>query len=104
MSVRLGVRIHREQPPELVLSYAQAVESLGFDEVWVVEDLTFAGGRPHRDTEPRRTASGSGGGGVMPALLVVLVLTGRGWEPVHHCPTRSLRAARNAAIRSLAQV
>ena len=44
MSVRLGVRIHREQPPESVLSYAQTVESLGFDEVWVVEDLTFAGG------------------------------------------------------------
>ena len=44
MSARLGVRIHREQPPESVLSYAQAVESLGFDEVWIVEDLTFAGG------------------------------------------------------------
>ena len=44
MSVRLGVRIHREQPPETIVSYAQTVESLGFDEVWVVEDLTFAGG------------------------------------------------------------
>lgn len=44
MSVRLGVRIHREQPPESVLSYAQTVKRLGFDEVWVVEDLTFAGG------------------------------------------------------------
>ena len=44
MSVRLGVRLHREQPPESILSYAHTVESLGFDEVWVVEDLTFAGG------------------------------------------------------------
>jgi len=44
VSVRLGVRIHREQPPESVLSYAQTIESLGFDEAWVVEDLTFAGG------------------------------------------------------------
>ena len=44
VSVRLGVRIHREQPPESLLSYAQTIESLGFDEVWVVEDLAFAGG------------------------------------------------------------
>jgi 5,10-methylenetetrahydromethanopterin reductase len=40
----LGVRIDREQPPESVLSYARQIEALGFDEAWVVEDLTFAGG------------------------------------------------------------
>ena len=41
---RIGVRIHREQPPESILPYAQTVEDLGFDDVWVVEDLPFAGG------------------------------------------------------------
>jgi 5,10-methylenetetrahydromethanopterin reductase len=44
VSFRLGVRIDRERAPESVLSYAQTIEALGFDEAWVVEDLTFAGG------------------------------------------------------------
>jgi 5,10-methylenetetrahydromethanopterin reductase len=44
VNCRLGVRIHREQAPESVLPYAREVERLGFDDVWVVEDLSFAGG------------------------------------------------------------
>lgn len=44
MRPRLGVRVHREQPPETVVAYAQNVERLGFDDVWVVEDLAFGGG------------------------------------------------------------
>jgi 5,10-methylenetetrahydromethanopterin reductase len=44
MNVRLAFRIDRGQAPESVLSFAQEIEALGFDETWVVEDLTFAGG------------------------------------------------------------
>lgn len=44
MTYRVGVRIHREQVPESAMAYAQRIEALGFDEVWVVEDLSFGGG------------------------------------------------------------
>ncbi len=40
----LGVMFLRELPPERLTSFARAVESQGFDELWLVEDLGWAGG------------------------------------------------------------
>jgi alkanesulfonate monooxygenase SsuD/methylene tetrahydromethanopterin reductase-like flavin-dependent oxidoreductase (luciferase family) len=44
LDCRIGVRIHGHQAPESVLAYARAIERLGFDDVWVVEDISYAGG------------------------------------------------------------
>ncbi len=69
MSVRLGVRIHREQPPESVLSYAQTVESLGFDEVWIVEDLAFGGGLTAAAAVLAATERITAGTGILAAVV-----------------------------------
>jgi alkanesulfonate monooxygenase SsuD/methylene tetrahydromethanopterin reductase-like flavin-dependent oxidoreductase (luciferase family) len=69
MSVRLGVRIHREQPPESVLSYAQAVESLGFDEAWIVEDLAFGGGLTAAAAVLAATERITAGTGILAAVV-----------------------------------
>ena len=41
---RLGALAAPQLPPEDLPAYAQAVEALGFDELWVVEDCFLAGG------------------------------------------------------------
>lgn len=41
---RTGVMLPRDLPATRVLEYARTAESLGFDELWVVEDLGFRGG------------------------------------------------------------
>ena len=41
---RLGALAAQQLPPEDLPAYAQAVEALGFDELWVVEDCFLAGG------------------------------------------------------------
>lgn len=41
---RIGVMLPRDLPAEQVLPFARRAEELGFDEVWVVEDLGFRGG------------------------------------------------------------
>lgn len=40
----LGVMLPRDLPADQVLTYARRAEQLGFDELWVVEDLGFRGG------------------------------------------------------------
>ena len=40
----IGVKFPREWAPELLLDFARAAESSGFDELWTVEDLAFHGG------------------------------------------------------------
>ncbi|GAB3162269.1 LLM class flavin-dependent oxidoreductase [Myceligenerans halotolerans] len=40
----IGVVLPRDLPSPLVLPYAREAERLGFDELWVVEDLGFRGG------------------------------------------------------------
>jgi alkanesulfonate monooxygenase SsuD/methylene tetrahydromethanopterin reductase-like flavin-dependent oxidoreductase (luciferase family) len=40
----LGCIIRRENLPEQIRSYAQHVEAVGYDEVWLVEDCFFASG------------------------------------------------------------
>ncbi|WP_433206967.1 LLM class flavin-dependent oxidoreductase [Dactylosporangium sp. CS-047395] len=41
---RIGVMLPRDLPADRVLAYARRAEELGFDELWVVEDLGFRGG------------------------------------------------------------
>ncbi len=41
---RIGVMLPRDLPATHVLAFARRAERLGFDEVWVVEDLGFRGG------------------------------------------------------------
>lgn len=41
---QIGVVLPRDLPPSLVLPYAREAERLGFDELWVVEDLGYRGG------------------------------------------------------------
>jgi 5,10-methylenetetrahydromethanopterin reductase len=41
---RLGVMYRRHRPPRDLVPFARWVESLGFDELWVVEDCFWAGG------------------------------------------------------------
>ena len=41
---RLGVMLPRDLPATQVLAFARRAERLGFDEVWIVEDLGFRGG------------------------------------------------------------
>lgn len=41
---RTGVMLPRDLPPTEVLTFARRADELGFDELWVVEDLGFRGG------------------------------------------------------------
>ena len=41
---RLGVMYDRSLPPEGLVEFARAAERLGVDDLWVVEDLGWAGG------------------------------------------------------------
>ncbi len=41
---RLGVMLPRDLPASHVLDFVRRTEALGFDELWVVEDLGFRGG------------------------------------------------------------
>lgn len=40
----MGVLLPRDLPADQILPYARRAEALGFDELWVVEDLGFRGG------------------------------------------------------------
>ena len=40
----IGVMFQRDVPPEALATRATLIESLGFDDMWVVEDLFFSGG------------------------------------------------------------
>ena len=42
--VTFGAMFRRERPPEQLVSFARDAESLGLDEVWIVEDCFWAGG------------------------------------------------------------
>lgn len=63
----LGVMFMRELPPERLISFARAVESQGFDELWLVEDLGWAGGLTSAAHALAVTSTIRVGLGVMPA-------------------------------------
>ena len=66
---RIGVMYDRSQPPEELADFAQAVEELGADDLWVVEDLRWAGSIASAATALAATRSLRVGIGIAPAPL-----------------------------------
>jgi alkanesulfonate monooxygenase SsuD/methylene tetrahydromethanopterin reductase-like flavin-dependent oxidoreductase (luciferase family) len=61
-----GVLLPRDLPAPLVVAYARRAEELGFDELWVVEDLGFRGGVAQAATVLASTTTIRVGIGVLP--------------------------------------
>ncbi|MBC8092335.1 MAG: LLM class flavin-dependent oxidoreductase, partial [Pseudonocardia sp.] len=61
--------LRREVLPEHTARYARAVERLGFDELWVVEDCFYAGGIAAGAVALASTDAITVGLGVLPAVL-----------------------------------
>jgi 5,10-methylenetetrahydromethanopterin reductase len=64
---RVAVMLPRDLPAEQVLPYARRAEELGFDELWVVEDLGFRGGIAQAGAVLAATARVTVGIGILPA-------------------------------------
>src|SRR5215217_8201800 len=64
---RIGVMLPRDLPAAHVLPYARRAEELGFDELWVVEDLGFRGGVAQAGAVLGATERIVVGIGIMPA-------------------------------------
>lgn len=66
---RLGVMFDRSLPPEELPGFAREVERLGADDLWVVEDLRWAGSIASAGTALAATGSLRVGIGIAPAPL-----------------------------------
>ncbi|MFF2371418.1 LLM class flavin-dependent oxidoreductase [Agromyces sp. NPDC058110] len=64
---RVGVLLPRDLPVDQVLPFARRVEALGFDEVWLVEDLGFRGGLAQTGAVLAATERITVGVGILPA-------------------------------------
>jgi 5,10-methylenetetrahydromethanopterin reductase len=64
---RVGVLLPRDLPARDVLPYARRAEELGFDQVWVVEDLGWRGGVAQAASVLASTTGITVGIGIMPA-------------------------------------
>ena len=64
---RIGVVLPRDLPAEQFLVFARRAEDLGFDELWVIEDLGFRGGIAQAATALAATARITVGIGILPA-------------------------------------
>ncbi|GAA2766581.1 hypothetical protein GCM10010103_56220 [Streptomyces paradoxus] len=64
---RVGVMLPRDLPVRDVLPFARRAEELGFDQVWVVEDLGWRGGVAQAATVLAATTDLTVGIGIMPA-------------------------------------
>ncbi|TMU96525.1 LLM class flavin-dependent oxidoreductase [Streptomyces sp. DASNCL29] len=64
---RVGIMLPRDLPVRDVLPYARRAEELGFDQVWVVEDLGWRGGLAQAGPVLASTTSITVGIGIMPA-------------------------------------
>lgn len=64
---RTGVMLPRDLPTAQVLPFARRAEELGFDELWVVEDLTFRGGVAQAGAVLGSTSRIAVGVGIAPA-------------------------------------
>jgi 5,10-methylenetetrahydromethanopterin reductase len=64
---RTGVMLPRDLPAGQVLAYARRAEDLGFDELWVVEDLGFRGGVAQAGAVLAATSRIVVGIGILPA-------------------------------------
>ncbi|SFR70513.1 Flavin-dependent oxidoreductase, luciferase family (includes alkanesulfonate monooxygenase SsuD and methylene tetrahydromethanopterin reductase) [Agromyces sp. CF514] len=63
----VGVLLPRDLPIDQVLPYARRAEELGFDEVWLVEDLGFRGGLAQTGAVLAATERITVGVGILPA-------------------------------------
>lgn len=63
----VGVLLPRDLPVDQVLPYARRAEQLGFDEVWLVEDLGFRGGLAQTGAVLAATERITVGVGILPA-------------------------------------
>jgi alkanesulfonate monooxygenase SsuD/methylene tetrahydromethanopterin reductase-like flavin-dependent oxidoreductase (luciferase family) len=64
-----GVMFRREWPANRLIDYARQVEAHDFDEMWVVEDLTFHGGFTQATAALAATTRISVGIGIAPAVV-----------------------------------
>jgi len=64
---RIGVMLPRDLPVRDVLPFARRAEELGFDQIWVVEDLGWRGGLAQAGPVLASTSSVTVGVGIMPA-------------------------------------
>jgi 5,10-methylenetetrahydromethanopterin reductase len=64
----LGIMFRREYPPEQLPDFARQVETIGFDELWVIEDCFYAGGIAQAATALALTTKVQVGLGIMPAV------------------------------------
>ncbi|RAJ40129.1 alkanesulfonate monooxygenase SsuD/methylene tetrahydromethanopterin reductase-like flavin-dependent oxidoreductase (luciferase family) [Kitasatospora sp. SolWspMP-SS2h] len=64
---RVGVMLPRDLPVRQILPYARRAEELGFDELWVVEDLGWRGGIAQAATVLAATRRITVGIGILPA-------------------------------------
>lgn len=66
--VRYGAMFRRERPPEDLIGHVRYAESLGLDEVWIVEDCFWAGGMTAVSAALASTERISVGMGIVPAV------------------------------------
>ena len=66
---RIGVMLPRDLPPHEVLQFARQADSLGFDELWVIEDLGFRGGVAQAAAVLAATSRITVGIGITPAAV-----------------------------------
>jgi 5,10-methylenetetrahydromethanopterin reductase len=64
----LGLMFQREYPPEELPAFTKAVEALGLDELWLVEDCFYAGGIAQAATALAHSDRLQVGLGIMPAV------------------------------------
>jgi 5,10-methylenetetrahydromethanopterin reductase len=69
VSPKLGVVYQRENAPEDLAQAAVRYESLGFDDMWLVEDLGFAGGIASAAVALQATQSINVGIGILAAVI-----------------------------------
>jgi alkanesulfonate monooxygenase SsuD/methylene tetrahydromethanopterin reductase-like flavin-dependent oxidoreductase (luciferase family) len=65
----VGVVLQREVAPEDVANYARLIEDLGYDDIWIVEDLHFAGAIATAAAVLAATRRVTVGIGILPATV-----------------------------------
>ncbi len=68
LDAQLGIMFRREYLPEILPDFAQKVEAIGFDELWVVEDCFYMGGFTQAGIALASTQKLTVGLGIIPAV------------------------------------
>ncbi len=71
----VGVLLPRDLPAEQILPFARRADDLGFDELWVVEDLGFRGGVAQAAAVLAATSRVHVGIGILPAAVRSVAFT-----------------------------